>query len=121
VLRALVERRGEFVTREELRARLWPGDIFVEFDDSLSHAVKKLRQALGDNSESSRYIETLPRRGYRFIAPVENFVAPASPPAVDAAPVPTGCPKAKLLERPQGGGLYWRREPWWAHWRYFWL
>jgi TolB-like protein/DNA-binding winged helix-turn-helix (wHTH) protein/Flp pilus assembly protein TadD len=87
LLRALIERRGELVTREELRAKLWPGDIFVEFDDSLNHAVKKLRQALGDNSESSRYIETLPRRGYRFIAPVEDSVAPASSPAVEVAPV----------------------------------
>jgi len=68
VLKALVERPGEVVTREELRARLWAADTFVEFDDSLNHAVKKLRQALGDSAEDPQFIETLPRFGYRFIA-----------------------------------------------------
>ena len=67
VLRPLVERPGEVVTREELRTRLWPADTFVEFDDSLNHAVKKLRQALGDSAEDPQFIETLPRYGYRFI------------------------------------------------------
>ncbi len=67
VLKALVERPGEVVTREELRTRLWPADTFVEFDDSLNHAVKKLRQALGDSAEDPQFIETLPRFGYRFI------------------------------------------------------
>ena len=68
VLRSLVERPGEVVTREELRSRLWAADTFVEFDDSLNHAVKKLRQALGDSAENPQFIETLPRYGYRFIA-----------------------------------------------------
>lgn len=68
VLRSLVERPGEVVTREDLRARLWAADTFVEFDDSLNHAVKKLRQALGDSAEAPEFIETLPRHGYRFIA-----------------------------------------------------
>jgi len=76
VLRALVERPGEVVTREELRAKLWAADTFVEFDDSLNHAVKKLRQALGDSAESPRFIETLPRFGYRFIGSAKN-VTPA--------------------------------------------
>jgi len=71
VLRALAERPGEVVTREELRAKLWAADTFVEFDDSLNHAVKKLRQALGDSAENPRFIETLPRYGYRFIAAIE--------------------------------------------------
>ncbi|MGB9072044.1 MAG: winged helix-turn-helix domain-containing protein [Terriglobales bacterium] len=68
VLRSLVERPGEVVTREDLRARLWAADTFVEFDDSLNHAVKKLRQALGDSAETPEFIETLPRHGYRFLA-----------------------------------------------------
>src|SRR5271157_5949720 len=71
VLRALAERPGEVVTREELRAKLWASDTFVEFDDSLNHAVNKLRQVLGDSAENPQFIETLPRYGYRFIAPVE--------------------------------------------------
>src|SRR5664279_671578 len=72
VLRSLVERPGEVVTREALRARLWTADTFVEFDDSLNHAVKKLRQALGDSAENPEFIETLPRHGYRFIASTDG-------------------------------------------------
>jgi TolB-like protein len=68
VLKALLERPGEVVTREELRARLWAADTFVEFDDSLNHAVKKLRQALRDSAENPEFIETLPRHGYRLVA-----------------------------------------------------
>jgi len=71
ILRALAERPGDVVTREELRAQLWPADTFVEFDDNLNHAVKKLRQVLGDSAENPEFIETLPRYGYRFIAPLE--------------------------------------------------
>jgi len=78
LLRALSERPGEVVTRDELRAKLWAADTFVEFDDSLNHAVKKLRQALGDSAEDPQFIETLPRYGYRFIAPVDG-VGTASP------------------------------------------
>ncbi|MGD0667782.1 MAG: winged helix-turn-helix domain-containing protein [Bryobacteraceae bacterium] len=68
VLKALMERPGEVVTREELRARLWAAETFVEFDDSLNHAVNKLRRALGDSAEDPQIIQTLPRFGYRFIA-----------------------------------------------------
>jgi len=68
VLLAVLEKPGEVVTREELRARLWPADTFVDFDHGLNAAVKRLRDALGDTAENPRYIETLPRRGYRFIA-----------------------------------------------------
>jgi DNA-binding winged helix-turn-helix (wHTH) protein len=71
VLAALLENPGEVVSREELRQRLWPGDTFVEFDDNLNHAVKTLREALTDSAEQPRFVETLPRHGYRFIAPVE--------------------------------------------------
>ena len=66
----LVERPGEIVTREELRQRLWPEDTFVEFDNSLGVAVRKLREALRDDADAPRYVETVPRRGYRFVAPV---------------------------------------------------
>ena len=66
----LVERPGEIVTREEVRQRLWPQNTFVEFDNSLGVAIRKVRDALGDDAEAPRYIETVPRRGYRFRAPV---------------------------------------------------
>ena len=66
----LVERPGQIVTREEVRQRLWPEDTFVEFDNSLGVAVRKLREALRDDADAPRYVETVPRRGYRFVAPV---------------------------------------------------
>lgn len=72
ILALLLEKPGEVVTREELRDRLWPADTFVDFDHSLNSAVKKLRQALNDDPDVPRFIETLPRRGYRFIAPLRN-------------------------------------------------
>jgi TolB-like protein/DNA-binding winged helix-turn-helix (wHTH) protein/Tfp pilus assembly protein PilF len=71
VLRVLLERRGDIVTREELKQTLWPADTFVDFDDGLNTAVKKLRDLLGDSAERPRYIETIPRRGYRFVAAIE--------------------------------------------------
>jgi len=70
VLVALLEARGEVVTREELRQRIWPADTFVDFEHSLNTAIKKLRQALGDRATRSKFVETLPRRGYRFLAAV---------------------------------------------------
>jgi len=66
----LLERNGEVVTREELRTKLWPSDTFVDFDHGLNAAVNKLRTALGDSADSSRYVETLLGRGYRFVAPI---------------------------------------------------
>jgi len=72
ILAILLEHRGEMVTREELQRRLWPSDTFVDFDHSLNTAVMRLREALNDSSENPRFIETLPRRGYRFVAPVEE-------------------------------------------------
>jgi eukaryotic-like serine/threonine-protein kinase len=71
ILGALLERPGELVTREELRERLWPAATFVNFERSLNAAVAKLRQALADSAEQPRYVETVARRGYRFVAPVE--------------------------------------------------
>jgi DNA-binding winged helix-turn-helix (wHTH) protein len=70
VLTVLLQRPGEVVTREELRNQNWPADTFVDFDNSLNTAINKLREALGDSADSPRFIETLPRRGYRFIGPV---------------------------------------------------
>jgi TolB-like protein/DNA-binding winged helix-turn-helix (wHTH) protein len=72
ILRALLEKPGEIVSREQLRRQLWPADTFVDFDDGLNTAVKKLRDTLGDSAEQPRYIETIPRRGYRFIGQLEE-------------------------------------------------
>lgn len=78
LLAMLVERPGEVVTREELRQGLWPQDVFVDFDHGLNKCVQKLRDALGDLADSPRYIETIPRVGYRFIAPVGSSARPAT-------------------------------------------
>jgi TolB-like protein/DNA-binding winged helix-turn-helix (wHTH) protein/Tfp pilus assembly protein PilF len=76
VLVVLLEKPGEIVTREELRNRLWPSDTFVDFDHGLNNAVMRLREVLGDSSENPRFVETIPRRGYRFIAPVKGSAFP---------------------------------------------
>ena len=70
VLAVLLECPGEVVTRQQLQARLWPADTYVGFDEGLNTAIRKLRTAFGDSATNPRFIETLPRRGYRFIAPV---------------------------------------------------
>src|SRR6185295_19225220 len=70
LLLLLLERPGEVVTREELRQRLWPEGTYVDFDGSLNVILKRLRAAIDDDPENPRFIETVPRRGYRFIAPV---------------------------------------------------
>ena len=72
VLVVLLQRPGEVVTREELRSQIWPEDTFVDFDNSLNTAINKLREALGDSADNPRFVETLPRRGYRFLAPVST-------------------------------------------------
>jgi TolB-like protein/DNA-binding winged helix-turn-helix (wHTH) protein/Flp pilus assembly protein TadD len=71
VLAMLLERPGELITRDEIKKRLWPGDTFVDFDHGLNNSVNRLREALGDSAETPRFVETLPRRGYRFICPAE--------------------------------------------------
>ena len=76
MLAALLERPGQMVTREELRGRLWSADTFVDFDHGLNAAIKRLRDALGESAETPIFIETLARRGYRFIAPVVEDGAP---------------------------------------------
>src|SRR5882762_7153109 len=81
ILVMLLERPGEIVTRDELRNRLWQTDTFVDFDHGLNNAVMRLREVLGDSSDNPRFVETIPRRGYRFIAPVDEFF-PVQPAAV---------------------------------------
>src|SRR5512143_390897 len=72
VLEALVRRGGEVVTRDEIRDQVWRDGTFVDFEQGLNFCIRQIREALGDNADSPRYIETLPRRGYRFVAPVES-------------------------------------------------
>jgi cholera toxin transcriptional activator len=91
VLLVLLERPSEVVTREELREKLWPADTFVDFDHSLNTIINKLREALSDSAANPRFIETLARRGYRFLAPVE-FVAKHSAPA---PPAPVAIPEER--------------------------
>jgi len=80
VLALLLERPGEVVLREELKRRLWPADTFVDFDHSLNAAIKRLRDVLRDSADNPRFIETLARRGYRFLAPVTGVLPPAVAP-----------------------------------------
>lgn len=82
VLLLLLEHSGEVVTREELREKLWPRDTFVDFDVGLNSAVKKLREALGDSADNPSFVETLPRRGYRFVAPVNHSGGTAPHPQI---------------------------------------
>src|SRR5437667_9950664 len=113
VLAVLLQRPGEVVTREELRSQNWPADTFVDFDNSLNTAINKLREALGDSADNPGFIETLPRRGYRFITPVTNEGREAS--ATGAAAVSdkrawkTAAIMAGVLAAAvSAGGLYWR-------------
>lgn len=78
ILELLLERAGQVVTREEIQQKLWPADTFVDFEHGLNTSIKKLRQVLCDSATEPRYIETLPRLGYRFIAPVETVVEPGA-------------------------------------------
>src|SRR6266436_55351 len=113
VLAVLLQRPGEVVTREELRSQNWPPDTFVDFDNSLNTAINKLREALGDSADNPRFIETLPRRGYRFITPVTSEDRKAS--ATGAAAVSdkrtwkTAAIMAGVLAAAVSAGeLYWR-------------
>src|ERR1700758_3702903 len=113
VLTVLLRHPGEVVTREELRNHNWPPDTFVDFDNSLNTAINKLREALGDSADNPRFIETLPRRGYRFIAPVSGIDGATRG---TAAGVPARPRSRKiivtvavvLLAAGIAGGLFWR-------------
>jgi TolB-like protein/DNA-binding winged helix-turn-helix (wHTH) protein/Tfp pilus assembly protein PilF len=98
MLALLLERRGEIVTRAELRQRLWPADTFVVFDDSVNTAVRKLREALGDSANSPRFVETVPRHGYRFIAPIDRHTASAD---ADGLPTVVKAPTDRRVGRPE--------------------
>jgi TolB-like protein/DNA-binding winged helix-turn-helix (wHTH) protein/Flp pilus assembly protein TadD len=112
VLALLTERPGELVTREELQKRLWPNDTFVDFEHGVNIAINKLRDALGDSAERPRFIETLPRRGYRWLAPIEGIadinskaqttVSVGTPPEVSSTPAgaTAQAPQTKLRLRP---------------------
>ena len=88
ILLLLLERQGDLISRDELRQRLWAADTFVDFDHGLNSAMNRLREALGDSADSPRFIETLPRRGYRFIAPIEHVRREELPPKVPRPPAP---------------------------------
>jgi TolB-like protein/DNA-binding winged helix-turn-helix (wHTH) protein/Tfp pilus assembly protein PilF len=99
LLVTLLKERGEIVTREELRRTLWPEDTFVDFDHSLGSAINKLREALGDSATNPRFIETAPRRGYRFIAPFEAVAEVRIPPVLVEPAADQGGPlTAELAE-----------------------
>src|SRR5690242_11517221 len=111
ILLLLLNRSGEIVAREEIRARLWPDNTFVDFDNAISSAVRKLREALNDNADTPRFIETIARRGYRFIGPI----AVSSPPPPTARPrhlnVPAIMAGALLILGVAAWWLWTRREP----------
>ena len=131
LLITLLRQRGELVTREELRNTLWPGDTFIDFDHSLGTGINKLREVLGDSAANPRFIETLPRRGYRFIAPIEAIGASEDPPVgsespPEEQPLATGVPigardhdqvdlpkKTALGERPRWQ-LAWKITRFWV-------
>jgi len=95
ILKMVLERQGQLVTREDFQKALWPSDTFVDFDHSLNAAVNRLREALGDSADEPHLIETLPRRGYRFIGTIK-------PPAAEA-------PSAKLIAAGPAGAAAERR------------
>lgn len=114
LLLLLIAKPQELITRDEIRQKLWPEDTFVEFDDSVNHAIRKLRDALRDDAENPRFIETVPRQGYRFIAPVQAVpiitlenapTAPASNVRKLRWPIATLCTVAVIAS------LFWRFQP----------
>lgn len=107
VLTLLAQRSGELVTREEIKREIWSGDTFVDFDQGLNFCIKQVRSALRDHADTPRYIETLPRRGYRFLAPVEVIeTSPRSIPNT-AAPGESTAPLTPTPMRPRGRLSLW--------------
>lgn len=109
LLVALLDRPGEIVTREQLRNRLW-GDTFVDFDDGLHTAIRKLRDVLGDSATHPRFIETVPRRGYCFIAPVST-VAAGRMRSLANRNLPFRNPHSPLRQRLSNPGAFWCVSP----------
>src|ERR1700756_5780121 len=110
VLTVLLQRPGDVVTREELRNQNWPPGTFVDFDNNLNTAINKLREALGDSADNPRFIETLPRRGYRFLVPVTSDET-NKPPSLAASWWIAGA-VVVVLALALAGGLLWRsRRP----------
>jgi len=112
VLACLLERPGGLVTRDELRSRLWPADTFVDFDHGLNATIKRLRDALGDSADAPRFIETVPRRGYRFVATVEQPAAVAA--VADPSPTSRGTEPAGIPPRPAAAWWRGRRAITWS-------
>jgi DNA-binding winged helix-turn-helix (wHTH) protein/tetratricopeptide (TPR) repeat protein len=116
ILVLLLERPGQIVTREEIRQKLWSDDTFVEFDDALNTAVRKLRTALSDSADNPRFLETVPRRGYRFVAPIsappelKANLGPVESKAPDA--VPTRAPEMARSEARGPLRSHWRKWAW---------
>jgi TolB-like protein/DNA-binding winged helix-turn-helix (wHTH) protein len=114
ILLCLLENPGELVTRDELRQRLWPADTYVNFEHGLNAAVKRLRQALNDSAGNPRFVETLPRRGYRFLAPVQTVnAAEAGPSLIEVRPAQLApgdgdSAEAKFVPR----SPFWKRSAW---------
>jgi DNA-binding winged helix-turn-helix (wHTH) protein len=108
VLAILLDRPGEVVTREQLQAKLWPADTYVGFDEGLNTAIRKLRVAFGDSAENPRFIETVSRRGYRFVAPVSETVAATPRPQLAEIVTPPTAP----AELPHARQRRTRRPAW---------
>src|SRR5215472_5544408 len=109
VLAMLLEKPGELVNRERLRERLWPTDTFVDFDHGVNTAINRLRETLGDSADNPRFIETLPRRGYRFLASVESTapVPQALPLVASAVPGTPSAPTKEAAEPSNEKRLVW--------------
>lgn len=112
ILLVLLEHPGEVITREDLRLRLWPADTFVDFDHGLNTAINKLREAVGDSASNPRFVETLARRGYRFIAPVKVLGTVDKDASVGTGlrPVPDGAEFRPHITTVQGGTEPWPQE-----------
>jgi len=125
ILAFLLEHAGEIVTREQLRQKLWPADTFVDVDNSVNAAINRLREALSDSAENPRFVETLPRRGYRFVAPVTEVKGAAGGSASKTAnPVTHAQPDAVWPDRRSKTRSSWGKlviawgypQPWRLHW-----
>jgi DNA-binding winged helix-turn-helix (wHTH) protein len=101
LLLMLLHRAGEVVSREDICRKLWPPDTFVDFDQSLGAALRKLRQALSDDAETPRYIETVPKQGFRFVAPVERISAAPKGPHVVLPFRASELPAAEIQKEPE--------------------